>query len=98
MHGLLLEVALGAGALAIWLDVRFGSRGPRTMAGTFGHLGGALLTLKLSTSGIVFIVAGSDSPARKMLAIFVALLPPLVYGWLSSIWLLKLLQRSAHLR
>jgi hypothetical protein len=98
MHGLLLVVALAAGGLALWLDVRFASKGPRTPAGTFGHLAGALLALKLSTSGIVLIVAGSDSPGRKMLALFVALLPPLIYGWLSSIWLLKLLQRSAHLR
>ena len=97
-HGLVLALAMGAGAIALWLDARFKARGPLTVRRTFAHVAVSMLFLQLSPALVVLVVAAGESPARKMIALFVVLLPALVYVWLSSIWLLKLLQRSAHMR
>ena len=97
-QGLVLAVAVGAGAIALWLDVRFKERSPQTAMRTFAHLAVSLLFLQLSPALVVLVVAAGESPARKMVAIFAVLLPALSYVWLSSIWLIKLLQRSAHMR
>jgi hypothetical protein len=97
-HGLVLAVAIGAGAIALWLDVRFKERGPRTVMRTLAHVALSLFLLQTSPALVVLVVAAGDSPARKMVAVFAVLLPALSYVWLSSIWLIKLLQRSAHMR
>jgi hypothetical protein len=97
-QGLVLAVAVGAGAIALWLDVRFKEHSPQTAMRTFAHLAVSLLFLQLSPALVVLVVAAGDSPARKMVAVFAVLLPALSYVWLSSIWLIKLLQRSAHMR
>jgi hypothetical protein len=97
-QGLILAVAIGAGAIALWLDVRFKERGPQTVLRTLAHVAVSLLCLQISPALVVLVVAAGESPARKMVAIFAVLLPALSYAWLSSIWLLKLLQRAAHMR
>ena len=97
-QGLVLAVAVGAGAIALWLDVRFKARSPQTVVRTLAHMAVSLLFLQLSPALVVLVVAAGESPARKMIAIFAVLLPALSYVWLSSIWLLKLLQRTARMR
>jgi hypothetical protein len=97
-QGLILAVAFGAGAIALWLDVRFKERSPRTATRTIAHVVVSLIFLQLSPALVMLVVAAGESPARKMVAIFAVLLPALSYVWLSSIWLLKLLQRAAHMR
>jgi hypothetical protein len=91
-------VALGAAALAIWLDVRFDARTPRTLNWTFLHTAGAMLGLFVMAPLITLIVHGSDSPVRKIAAVLTVLLPALTYTCLAAIWLLKLVQRHAHMR
>lgn len=97
-QGLVLAIAAGAGALALWLDARYNARTPRTVRRTLAHLAISMLFLHLSPGLVTLVVAAGESPARKMLAVFAVLLPALVYVWLSSIWLIKLLQRAAHMR
>ena len=97
LHGLILAVALAAAALAVWLDARFDT-GPRTITKCFVHTAGAMLLLKFVPVLLRVVVAGSDSPQRKTFAILTVLLPALIYTWLATIWLLKLVQRAAHLR
>jgi hypothetical protein len=97
-QGLLLAVALGAAALAMWLDVRLEPRTPRTVTWTLAHTAGSLMALQALPGLLVLVVAGGDSPARKIGAVMLVLLPVLTYCWLAAIWLLKLVQRAAHMR
>jgi hypothetical protein len=97
-QGLVLAVAVGAAAIALWLDVRFAARMPRTFGQALVHAATAMIALQLLPSILHVIVAGSDSPVRKITALFVAVLPTLTYVWLASIWLLKVVQRTARLR
>ena len=97
MHGLVLVVALAAGVLALWVEVRFDA-GPRTISWCFLHTAGSMLALKTMPALTALVVAGSESTSRKVLAILIVLLPALIYAWLATIWLLKLVQRAAHLR
>jgi hypothetical protein len=97
-QGLVLAVALGAAAIALWLDVRFEARTPQTLAQAVLHAAVAVGALQLLPTILHVILAGSDSPVRKMAAVFAAVLPTLTYVWLASIWLLKVVQRAARLR
>ena len=89
---------MGAAAIAMWLDVRLERRTPRTVTWTVMHTAGSILALQLLPQLVTLVVAGSDSPARKIAAVLAVLLPVLIYCWLAAIWLLKLVQRAAHLR
>jgi hypothetical protein len=91
-------VAVGAALLAIWLDVRLETHTPRSVSWTFIHTAGAIFGLSVMPHLIALIVAGSDSPVRKLIAVMAVLLPALIYCSLAAIWLLKLVQRHAHLR
>jgi hypothetical protein len=91
-------VALGAAAIALWVDIRLQSRTPRTLIWTVAHLAGAIAALQVMPGLVTLVVADSDAPARKVAATLLVLLPVLTYCWLSAIWMLKLMQRSAHLR
>ncbi len=65
---------------------------------TLSHMLMAIIALQVMPKLIVLVVAGSESPPRKIAAVLTVLLPVLTYTWLSAIWLLKLAQRSARLR
>src|SRR5262249_23280964 len=95
VNGLVLVFALAAGPLALSVDLRLPDHAPRTVTWAFLHTVGALMVLRLMPKLMVLVIAGSDSPARKMLGIFSVLLPTLIYAWLATIWLLKLVQRAA---
>jgi hypothetical protein len=94
----ILVVALGAAALALWLDVRLAARTPRSVVWTIANLGGSLAALQVMPSLVTLVVAGGDDPSRQIAATLLVLLPVLTYCWLSAIWLLKLLQRVAQPR
>jgi hypothetical protein len=94
----LLVVALGAAAIALWLDVKLPSRGPRTVTWTVVHLCGSIFALQVMPQLVALVVADSDQASRKVAATLLVLLPVLTYCWLSTIWLLKLVQRSAQPR
>lgn len=98
VQGFMFVVALGAAAIALWVDARLAARTPRTAKWTFVHLGGALLALQLMPGLITLVVGGSGDPARKAAATFLVVLPALTYCWLAAIWLLKLVPRTAQPR
>jgi hypothetical protein len=98
VQGLLFFVALGAAAIAVWLTVRFPSREPRNVRWSFMHMGISIFAVMLMPKLIALVVNGSDLYVRKMAAVFVVVLPLLTYAWLATIWILKTVQRAAHLR
>lgn len=82
-----LVLAAGAALLAIWIHVRFPGLAPERIGRTLLHAGIAFVILQL-TPGL------SDSPVALLAGVFLFVLPALVYGLLSSIWVLKLAQTA----
>jgi NADH:ubiquinone oxidoreductase subunit H len=91
-------VAFCAAAIALWFDRRLEARTPRTVTWTLVHLGGSLVALQVMPQLVALVVADTQDPLRKVAATLFVLLPVLTYAWLSALWLLRLLQRSAQLR
>jgi hypothetical protein len=94
---LTLAVAVGAAAIALWLDVRFGFA-PGGMTHTLAHLGCALLFFVSQPKLLHAAVGGGDAAAPKFAAVFLLFLPSMTYVWLVSIWMLKMLQGQSTVR
>ena len=97
-QALIYAVAVGAAAIALWLDTNFGSRAPVTFGRTMLHATLAAMAFSFTPKVTTALVAAGETPARKMAALFAVVLPALIYVWLSSIWLLKLIMRNSPLR
>ena len=82
-----LVLAVGAAALAGWIHARFPGLAPERMGKTALHTGIAFVLLKL-TPGL------GDSPVWIFAAVFLFVLPALVYALLCAIWMLKLAQTA----
>jgi hypothetical protein len=82
-----------SGALALWIDSRLANKGPTSLRSVVVFLASGLLALQLAKS-----VAGAklspESPLVNFALLFGVVLPALVFVFLTTIWLLKLL-RSA---
>ena len=77
-----LALAAGAGALALWLHARFPSLAPERLGRTIAHAVAAFVLLQL-------VPGVGESAAGTFLAVFVFLLPALVYALLCSIWMIQ---------
>ena len=95
--GLVDVVALGAALIALWLYARVRCV-PRTMKQTLGHVGAALCLMTAVPPFMTLVVAGTESPIRKLAALFLLAFPAFVYVFLSIVWLLKMLQSMLRLR
>jgi hypothetical protein len=92
-------IGLGAGAIALWIDVRFPRLAPQEMTKAILHAAGSL-ALGYGTSPALQMLVGYDDPRLTLLAVFGLAFPSIVYCLLSGIWVIKLTQRSlsGHLR
>jgi hypothetical protein len=97
-QGLILVLALGAGVIAMWVDFRFEGWTPEGVLTILAHAAAAFAALQVLPIILHHTVQDSGSPALKLFSVFVGVLPVLTYLWLSSIWLLKLVQRGVGLR
>ena len=97
-QALILAVAVGAAAIALWLDTRFAAKSPTSIFRALAHAGSALVVLNILPTLLHLVVSGSQSPVRKMVGVFGFVLPTLTYVWLSSIWVMKFVQRGARAR
>jgi hypothetical protein len=88
---LVLIYALGAGALAMWVEARFGRFTPESMKARFFHLVLALAIVQLSVPVMRLVVGNGESVSRAVFGLVYVFLPALVYACLTSIWLLKLI-------
>jgi hypothetical protein len=87
-----LVLALGAGALALWVDVRFPTLFSADWRVVFVHMFASVVALWLVMPwGIQTMVGSGVAFAYPAAAISVAL-PALMYILLSSLWVLKLAQ------
>jgi hypothetical protein len=95
--GLLLScMALGAGAIALWIHVRIGSGrlAPSNLRVALIHVGASLVVGQLAVPVLMKVLLAGDSPLLTLVAIFGIAFPALVYCLLSSIWMIRMLQGS----
>ncbi len=86
--GLLCAFAVGSALLAAWLDVTFEARRPEGLRTRLFHV----LASSLALQGVVQVfalVAGGSGRGLQLAALVALVLPGLVYGFLSGIWLVR---------
>jgi hypothetical protein len=93
---LLLCVALGAGAIALWIQVRIGSGrlAPGNLRAALIHVGASLVVGQLAVPLLMKALLAGESPLLTLVAIFGVAFPALVYCLLASIWMIRMLQGS----
>lgn len=85
-----LVLAVAAGALAVWTDVRFPKLGPETMQGVLLHGVGAMIALQVVGTTIGVLTSGpSFTPIAAVLGVA---LPGLVYAFITGVWAIRLFQ------
>jgi hypothetical protein len=95
---LLLFFALGAGTIALWVDVRFPKLVPECSKRRLAHAIVALGAVQFLAPGLMKLLFSLDESAPfVLLGLFAIFLPALIYSFLSGIWLLRLF-RGALLR
>lgn len=85
-------IGLGAGAIALWLNVRFERLAPHDMAKAVLHVA-ASLAVAYATSPAIQALAASDDPRIVLLGVFGLAFPSIVYCLLAGLWVIKLAQR-----
>lgn len=97
---LLLCLALGAGAIALWVDFRIRSSrlAPANLRAALLHVGASLVIGQLAVPVLMKLFLAGDSPVLTLVAIFAIAFPALTYCLLASIWIIKTLQGSLHHR
>lgn len=90
----LVCLAVGAGAIALWLDTRLTRLAPSTLRAVLIHVGVALVVAQLAAPGLTRLITAGGSEANAVIAVFAVGLPALTYCFLASIWLIKTAQAS----
>jgi hypothetical protein len=92
-------IGVGAGAIALWIDVRFPRLAPDDMGKVLLHVA-ASIALGYATSPALQALLAYEDPRLTLLAIFGLGFPSIVYCLLAGLWMIKLAQRtlSGYLR
>jgi hypothetical protein len=89
----LVALALGAGAIALWINNRFPGLAPGRMPIVMVHVGVAMVIGVALIPAIDSFVEASVSPlVRAIVITFVVGLPALIYALLTSIWVILIAQ------
>jgi hypothetical protein len=86
-----IGLTIAAALLAVWVDSRFESRRPESLARRAIHIVVAFLTLQAANFGSHFLIGEHSGDPRRMLVVFLLFLPTLVYTFLSGLWLMRTL-------
>jgi ABC-type uncharacterized transport system permease subunit len=92
-------IGVGAGAIALWIDVRFPRLAPQELVKAVLHLA-ASVAVAYASGPAMQLLSASDDPRIVLLGVFAIAFPSVVYCLLAGIWLIKLAQRmlSGNLR
>lgn len=85
-------IGLGAGAIALWIDVRFPKLAPEDLAKVVLHVA-ASLAVGYATAPAVQAFGASGDPRVVLLGVFALGFPAIVYCFVAAIWMIKLVQR-----
>lgn len=88
-------IAVGSGALALWVDTRFPKLMPWSMRKLLVHVVLAFVVVYVVGPGMD-VVTRTGLPAARLASIFLVALPVLVYEFLVGAWLIKLAQASGR--
>jgi uncharacterized membrane protein len=90
---------LGAGVIALWIDVRFPRLAPEEMAKALLHVG-ISIAAGYATGPVLQMLLAFEDGRVTLAAVFGLAFPAVVYCLLSGIWMIKLAQRmlSGYLR
>lgn len=88
----LIALTVGAGMIALWINFRFPKLAPESIRRAVVHVGAALLVGQIGLPVLHSFIADVNPMVRALLTIFVLGLPTLVYGMLSSIWVIRIAQ------
>lgn len=92
----LVFLALGAGAIALWVDARLKRFAPTNFRTVMLHVGVSIVVGQLAVPVLTQLLASGGSYAYVLVAIFAVGFPALTYCFLASIWMLKTLQSLRH--
>jgi hypothetical protein len=87
------SLVLGAGAIAVWITVRFPKLMPDHLKPVLLHLGLAVLLAHLVPFGILLPISGSIA-VQLIAGIFAVALPVLIYTLVATIWLVRIAQNA----
>jgi len=89
----IVSIAVGAGAIAMWINLRFPKLMPWSMAKLLLHLVVAFVCVYAVKPGIEMIL-GSGLPAGRLIGVFAIAFPALVYNFLVCAWMIRLAQAT----
>jgi len=84
--------ALGAGAIALWLEVRFAHLAPATRRGIALHIGACILVAQLVVPFGMHTLSSAGSRVLTLVGVCGVALPGLTYCLLTAIWVIKMLR------
>jgi hypothetical protein len=79
------------GALALWIDARLADRGPSSLRSVVLFLVIGMIGLNVA-KGMAVTMISPDNPRVTIAVLFVVVLPALVYVFLTTIWLLRIVR------
>jgi hypothetical protein len=85
-------IGLGAGAIALWIDIRFPRLAPHEVAKAVLHVA-ASIAVAYATVPAVEALTAADDPRIVLLSVFAVGFPAIVYCLLAGLWVIKLAQR-----
>lgn len=86
-------IGLGAGAIALWIDVRFPRLGPEEIVKALLHVA-ASVAVGYATGPAMQMLLAYEQPYLNLVAVFGVAFPAVVYCLLAGLWVIKLTQRS----
>jgi hypothetical protein len=90
----LVVFAVGAGALALWVDERLPRLAPRTLRAALLHVGASVVVAQLVVPIGLRAMAGAASDTVALLGLFGIGLPGLTYSLLAAVWIMKSVHRT----
>jgi hypothetical protein len=91
-HTFALLLAVGAGAIALWIDVRLPNLRPRKLLVLFAHMLAATVGADFVADRLQGPTAALGGDAGTLTRLFLLQLPGLVYVFIVVVWLLKLVR------
>jgi Fe2+ transport system protein B len=88
--GVIVAFAIGAAAIAVWIELRFPNLSPKSPGYAFLHIVGAYVACNLTPLGMS-LTAGRGTIPSMMAGLFLVAFPVILYVWLSLLWLTKLI-------